>query len=110
MKLMYFDDFRLGVVKGDSVVDVTEVVKDIPHLSREDLLASIEIVGREHLEEALSRGRGCIIASSHLGNWELGAVMIAQLGYTLHAVAGAVYRERAQPVAARGFQCHLAGA
>ena len=60
----------------------------LPHLSREDLLASIEIVGREHLEEALSRGRGCIIASSHLGNWELGAVMIAQLGYTLHAVAG----------------------
>ena len=41
MKIMYFDDFRLGIVKGDSVVDVTEVVKDIPHLSREDLMAGL---------------------------------------------------------------------
>jgi KDO2-lipid IV(A) lauroyltransferase len=60
----------------------------LPHLSREELLANVEIVGREHLEQAMARGRGVVLASSHLGNWELGAVMIAQLGYTPHAVAG----------------------
>ena len=32
MKLAFFDDFKLGVVAGDKVVDVTEVVKDIPRL------------------------------------------------------------------------------
>jgi len=60
----------------------------LPHLSREELLSSVEIDGREHLEEAMARGRGVVLASSHIGNWELAAVMVAQLGYSLHAVAG----------------------
>ena len=30
MKLLYFDDFKLGVLKGESVVDVSAVVQDIP--------------------------------------------------------------------------------
>lgn len=60
----------------------------LPHLSRQELLASVEVVGKEHLDRALERGRGCIIASTHLGNWELAAVMVAQWGYSLHAVAG----------------------
>ena len=45
-------------------------------------------VGREHLEHAVARGRGVIIASSHIGNWELAAVVLAHWGYALHAVAG----------------------
>ncbi len=60
----------------------------LPHLSRRELLASVEVVGKEHLEKAFERGRGVILASSHIGNWELAAVMVAQWGYTLHAVAG----------------------
>ena len=28
MKLLFFDDFKLGVLKGDSVVDVSDVVRD----------------------------------------------------------------------------------
>ena len=38
MKLVFFDDFKLGVVKGDSVVDVSAAVSDIPHTSPQDLL------------------------------------------------------------------------
>ena len=38
MKLLYFNDFRLGVVAGDSVVDVTDLVSDIPHIDRGDLI------------------------------------------------------------------------
>ena len=60
----------------------------LPHLSRQELLSSVEVVGKEHLEKAFERGRGVILASSHIGNWELAAVMVAQWGYTLHAVAG----------------------
>jgi KDO2-lipid IV(A) lauroyltransferase len=60
----------------------------LPHLEREELLGAVEVVGREHLEEAVARGRGVILASTHLGNWELGAVVLAHWGYTLHAVAG----------------------
>ena len=31
MKLLFFDDFKLGVLKGDTVMDVSQVVQDIPH-------------------------------------------------------------------------------
>ena len=60
----------------------------LPHLSRQDLLRSVEVVGREHLEHAVQRGRGVVLTSSHVGNWELGAVVLAHWGYALHAVAG----------------------
>lgn len=60
----------------------------LPHLSREELLTSIDVVGKEHLEKGIARGRGVIFVSTHLGNWELGAVMVAQWGYAVHAVAG----------------------
>jgi hypothetical protein len=39
MKILYFNDFRLGVLKGDnSVVDVTAIVQDIPHTGPGDLI------------------------------------------------------------------------
>ena len=41
MKLVFFNDFNLGVMKGDSVVDVSDVVKDIPHTFPQDLLAGL---------------------------------------------------------------------
>ena len=31
MKLLHFDDFRLAVLKGENVVDISSVVDDIPH-------------------------------------------------------------------------------
>jgi len=60
----------------------------LPHLPREELLASVEVVGRENIENALAGGRGCVITCTHIGNWELAAVMVALWGHTLHAVAG----------------------
>lgn len=60
----------------------------LPHLTRQDLLGAVEVVGREHLERAIARGRGVVICCTHIGNWELAAVMVAHWGYRLHAVAG----------------------
>lgn len=60
----------------------------LPHLTRHELLHSIDVVGREHLEAAVARGRGVVITSTHVGNWELAAVVLAHWGYRLHAVAG----------------------
>lgn len=60
----------------------------LPHLTRDELLHGIEVVGRDHLEQAVARGRGVILTSTHVGNWELAAVVLAHWGYRLHAVAG----------------------
>ena len=41
MKLAFFDDFKLGVVKGDAVVDVSAAVADIPRVSPQDVLSGL---------------------------------------------------------------------
>jgi len=64
MKLVYFDDFRLGVMKGDAVVDVTAAVQDIPRTGPHDLISGlIERFGqyRKRLEDA-ARGQGIALA------------------------------------------------
>lgn len=53
---------------------------------RETMEKEITIVGQENLNECLKKGKGVINVSAHLGNWELGAVIIALLGYKLNAV------------------------
>jgi len=60
----------------------------LPHMERGELLSRVEVRGRKHLESAVERGRGVVICCTHLGNWELAAVVLAYWGYTLHAVAG----------------------
>ena len=58
MKIMYFDDYKLGVLKGDTVVDVSSAVRDIPHSGPHDLINGlIERFAqyRPRLEEALAR-------------------------------------------------------
>jgi 2-keto-4-pentenoate hydratase/2-oxohepta-3-ene-1,7-dioic acid hydratase in catechol pathway len=61
VKLLFFDDFRLGVLAGDAVVDVSPVVRDIPHTGPHNLVSGlIERFAdyRERLEDALRRGQG----------------------------------------------------
>jgi lauroyl/myristoyl acyltransferase len=41
---------------------------------------------RNVLDESLAKGKGVIILSAHLGNWELGAAALAANGYKIHAV------------------------
>jgi 2-keto-4-pentenoate hydratase/2-oxohepta-3-ene-1,7-dioic acid hydratase in catechol pathway len=61
VKLLYADDFRLSVLTGDTVVDVMDAVRDIPHLGPHDLVSGlIARFGeyRARLEDAARRGRG----------------------------------------------------
>ena len=49
--------------------------------------SKVQINGIGHLDDVLKRGRGGIIVTAHIGNWELGAVLLSTLGYPLMAVA-----------------------
>src|SRR5271156_471260 len=66
MKLLYFDDYKLGVLKGDRVVDVSSVVRDIPHTGPGDLIGGLiarfdQYRGR--LEDAAASGHGVTLSS-----------------------------------------------
>ena len=41
MKLVFFNDFKLGVLKGEQVVDVTESIQDIPQNKPHNLINSL---------------------------------------------------------------------
>ncbi len=70
MKILFFDDFKLGVLKGavgnESVVDVSAVVKGIPQLGPHDLINGlIERFDefRKPLEAAVAAGSGVPVSS-----------------------------------------------
>jgi len=65
VKLLFFDDWKLGVLKADTVVDVSSVVGDIPHTGPHDLISGlIERFAsyRGRLDEAVKRGQGVPVA------------------------------------------------
>ena len=66
MKLLFYDDFKLGVLKGNAVVDVSQTVRDIPHLGPHDLINGlIERFAdyRAALEKASAQGQGTPLSS-----------------------------------------------
>jgi 2-keto-4-pentenoate hydratase/2-oxohepta-3-ene-1,7-dioic acid hydratase in catechol pathway len=65
MKLLFFDNFKLGVLKGDMVVDVSDKVTDIPHTGPGNLMNGlIEHFGeyRGALQQAANRRKGVLLA------------------------------------------------
>ena len=66
MKLCYFDDFKLGVVKDDEVVDVSDVVREIPHSGPHDLINDLIenfVYYRQALEAGAEVGSGISMSS-----------------------------------------------
>ena len=64
MKLLFFDDFKLGVLNGDAVVDVSQAVKDIPRVGPQDIINGVIARWAEYrpkLEAAAKAGRGVAV-------------------------------------------------
>jgi KDO2-lipid IV(A) lauroyltransferase len=57
-----------------------------PRMDEHYLAAHVLVQGRENLDAALALGRGVIFCSGHYSNWELGAIVVARLGYPITAV------------------------
>jgi KDO2-lipid IV(A) lauroyltransferase len=58
----------------------------LPSISPQELSAMFDIRGLEHIDAALARGRGLVIATAHLGPYELASACVAALGYPVHAM------------------------
>ncbi len=66
MKLVFFDDFKLGAVKGDQVVDLSSAVADISRTHPQDVLVGVitQFAQRKSaLEAAIASGKGVALGS-----------------------------------------------
>ena len=59
----------------------------IGSLSGDELKGRVTVDGREHLDAALARGRGAIMAVPHMGSWDMAGSFAGALGYRISAVA-----------------------
>ena len=61
MKLLFFDDFRLGVLKGDAVIDVSSAVRDLPRTGPHNLMSGLIERFSDYLrplQAAVEKGKG----------------------------------------------------
>ncbi|HYE93440.1 MAG TPA: fumarylacetoacetate hydrolase family protein [Terriglobales bacterium] len=65
MKILFFDDWKLGVLNGDIVVDVSDVVKDIPRVGPHDVINGLIARFADYkakLQAAAAGGKGVPVA------------------------------------------------
>lgn len=48
---------------------------------------NVRVEHEEYLIEAYKQGRGVIMLTAHIGNWEMGAAVMAKMGYPLTVIA-----------------------
>jgi len=56
-------------------------------LTEDSIRKSVETASLAILDDTLKKKRGVILASAHLGHWELGGMVLARLGYPLYGMA-----------------------
>ena len=69
MKLAFFDEYKLGVVTDGGIVDVSAVVRDIPHTNPGNLISGLIenfAAWRGKLDAAVSAGKPMLLASVKL--------------------------------------------
>ena len=66
MKLLHFDDFKLGVLNGETVIDVSDIANEVPHIGAHDringLIENFDNY-RARLEAAAVTGNGVPLSS-----------------------------------------------
>lgn len=56
-------------------------------LSERDMRELVSVEHPEYIAQARDKGRGVILVTAHLGNWELGGAVLASMGFKVNAVA-----------------------
>ncbi len=63
-------------------------------LATEEVAARTTVVGLDALRQALAEGRGVVMVTGHLGNWEVGGAALAASGVPVLAVAKGMANRR----------------
>ena len=99
---------------GDCWADIGQRAAEWANARRMLARVDIDPSSEQHLHDALISGRGVIVATAHLGNWELMAAAVAARGVPVHSAAsaggrGRVFRWLAQWRAELGVHVHPPG-
>jgi len=68
-------------------LNIFEMLK-APRQDAHLILGRLQVKGREHLDRAMMENKGLIIATAHLGNWELSGLGLSLMGYPITTIAG----------------------
>lgn len=55
--------------------------------TKEEIEATTEIHGIEHMDRALAQGKGVLLITGHLGNWERASAWLSLSGYPVNVIA-----------------------
>lgn len=69
-------------------------VLNLQYLNHEKLDSLVSIEGEEYLKKAEALGKGTILITGHIGNWELMAAILSMRGYRLNVIAAPLYDPR----------------
>lgn len=65
----------------------TMMMLRLASMSPADLIARTRTINEAAAQAAVARGKGIVVVAGHLGNWEIGAAMMAARGYALDVIA-----------------------
>ncbi len=83
------DDKNIGVTAREVFRNFAKYLVDFFGFNKIDknyLDRNVKVEGVHNIDDARAMGKGVIILSAHIGNWELGAVVTSMLGYPINAV------------------------
>ena len=86
MRLAGYDPLCMESAVIRSLARFYTTFAHLPRLTSDRLAGNIRIEGEEHYRAAKARGRGVLLASGHLGNWELAAHALGVLGEPMNLV------------------------
>ncbi|MBD3289539.1 hypothetical protein GF337_12110 [candidate division KSB1 bacterium] len=66
----------------------------ISQLNPENIDQLVRSTGLEKIDEVLERGKGCLLLTGHVGNWELLGAYVSLKGYPLHVIGAPIYDRR----------------
>ncbi len=56
-----------------------------PLITNEKLLKMVQVTGIENLNQTLTKGKGVVLCTAHIGNWDFAGIFMSKLNYKLVA-------------------------
>ena len=119
-KKIGLDNLRLALGEDHSDQELKTILKSvyrnmgsalmefaaIPRMSKEAIRKRIRMVGREKLEASKQEGRGVVLLTAHIGNWELNAQCVAAYGFPLYGIGREANVKRLHDYIVRSRESH----